>query len=63
MRKFIFTIDENGKLTVEGQGFKGATCLKETEKLLKVVNVKMQSRRLKAEYNQIVEGTQIRQTQ
>jgi hypothetical protein len=37
--KLIFKIAPDGKLTVEGNGFKGETCLEKSEKYLKALGV------------------------
>lgn len=59
-KQIVFKINiDTGKLTTDAQGFKGQTCLKETEKLLKDLNATRESRRLKAEYNEVKEGTAV----
>ena len=51
MGKILFKFDlETGKLTAEGQNFKGPACLKTTEKLMEGLNAKVESRKLKPEY-------------
>lgn len=57
MKKVTFKIDSDGTLTVDAQGFKGAQCIKATEKLLEGLSVKRQSRKLKAEYNAVEQKT------
>ena len=49
-RRIVFLI-KDGKITSDAQGFKGQTCLKETEKILAGLNAKCESRRLKPEWN------------
>lgn len=50
--KIVFTYNlDTGKMTADGQGYKGAACLKMTEKLMQGLNAKVESRKLKAEYN------------
>ena len=50
MRKFIFIFDGD-KVTAEGVGIEGKTCVSETEKLLEVLKPKLLDRKLKPEYN------------
>jgi hypothetical protein len=50
LRRFIFTFDGD-KVTAEGVGIEGKTCVSETEKLLEVFKPKLLDRKLKPEYN------------
>ena len=55
MRRFIFIFDGD-KVTAEGQGIEGKSCVSETEKLLGVLKPKLQERKLKPEYNKVKVG-------
>ena len=58
--KIIFKYDlDKEKLTAEGQNIKGPTCLKTTEKLMAGITAKIESRKLKPEFNCATEKTTI----
>jgi hypothetical protein len=58
--KIVFKYDlDKEKLSAEGQGFKGPTCLKTTEKLLAGVSAKIENRKLKPEYACATEKTTV----
>jgi hypothetical protein len=53
-RKIVFKISiADAKISSDAQGFKGKSCIKETEKLLAGLNAKCQSRNFKPEYNYV----------
>lgn len=59
-KQIVFKIDlETGKLTTDASGFKGEQCIKEVEKLLEGLSVTRESRRLKAEYNEVAQKSKI----
>ena len=59
-KQIVFKIDlETGKLTTDASGFKGEQCIKEVEKLLEGLSVTRESRRLKAEYNEVAQRTKV----
>ena len=53
MPEITITAKEDGTLQTEAQGFKGKACLTETLKILRNLNAKQTSQRLKSEYNQV----------
>jgi hypothetical protein len=62
-RKITFKINiEDGTIATDAQGFKGQTCIKETEKLLAGLNAKCQSRNLKPEWNYVDQETGVGQS-
>ena len=59
-KQIVFKIDlETGKLTTDASGFKGEQCIKEVEKLLEGLSVTRESRRLKAEYNEVAQRSKV----
>ena len=59
-KQIVFKIDlETGKLTTDASGFKGEQCIKDVEKLLEGLSVTRESRRLKAEYNEVAQKSKI----
>jgi len=50
MRKIVFTFREDGSVETDANGFKGNECVKLTEHLLKGLNVKLESRKVKGEF-------------
>jgi hypothetical protein len=57
LKKIVFTYDldpdtpDDQRLTADGVGFKGRTCMKQTEKLMAGLNAKIKKQKLKPEYN------------
>lgn len=52
VRRITFTIKDDGKIEVDANGFKGKTCIKDTDKALLGLGPTLQNRTLKAEYQQ-----------
>ena len=50
MRKIVFTFREDGSVETDAQGFKGNECVKLTEELLKGLDAKLESRKVKGEF-------------
>ena len=59
-KQIVFRIDlETGKLTTDASGYKGEQCIKDVEKLLEGLSVTRESRRLKAEYNEVAQKNKV----
>jgi hypothetical protein len=50
MRKVVFTFKEDGSLTTDASGFAGNECVKLTEELLKGLDAKLETRKVKGEF-------------
>lgn len=52
MKRIVLEIDEEGKITLDAQGFKGKVCMKETAWLEKILG-KTQKVTFKKEYHDV----------
>jgi hypothetical protein len=50
MRKVVFTFKEDGSVETDANGFKGKDCVKLTEEMLKGLDAKLESRKVKGEF-------------
>jgi hypothetical protein len=50
MRKIVFTFREDGSVEIDAEGFKGNDCVKVTEQLLKGLDAKLETRKVKGEF-------------
>jgi len=49
MKRITFVFKEDGSVSTDANGFSGNECIRETEKLLKTLDTKLVTRKLKAE--------------
>jgi hypothetical protein len=59
MRRLVFTIGPDGKISADANGFKGEVCIKDTAKALAGLDTKMETQTKKAEY---LDKVQIKET-
>jgi len=50
MRKIVFVFREDGFVETDAQGFTGRNCIKVTEELLKGLDAKLETRKVKGEF-------------
>jgi hypothetical protein len=50
MRKIVFVFREDGSVETDAQGFTGRNCIKMTEELLKGLDAKLETRKVKGEF-------------
>jgi len=50
MRKIVFVFREDGSVETDAQGFAGSNCVKMTEELLKGLDAKLETRKVKGEF-------------
>jgi hypothetical protein len=50
MRKIVFVFREDGSVETDAQGFAGSNCVKVTEELLKGLDAKLETRKVKGEF-------------
>ena len=51
LKRVIIRFNEDGTTTVEAEGFKGGSCVTETDRLLKPLNAEVKQRRMKVQHH------------